>query len=88
MVKLLDHIMGNLAALEAGADVDINNVAMRLALDLTGALHPLLQRAGGRYQRMTGGVWHCAAQALWASGRTLARRPASPTRAPMSSSRS
>ena len=36
MVKLLDHIMGNLALLPASAEVDINNVAMRLALDMTG----------------------------------------------------
>lgn len=37
VVKLLDHIMGNLSTLPAGAEVDINNVAMRLALDMTGA---------------------------------------------------
>ena len=37
VVKLLDHIMGNLSTLPPGAEVDINNVAMRLALDMTGA---------------------------------------------------
>jgi hypothetical protein len=49
VVKLLDHIMGNLAALPAGADVDVNNVAMRLALDMTGARTSCLQIAQPAY---------------------------------------
>ena len=35
-VKVLDNIVTNMAALPGGAEVDINNVTLRLALDITG----------------------------------------------------
>lgn len=36
MVKILDQIVANIMALPPGEEVDVNNVTLRLALDITG----------------------------------------------------
>ena len=37
VVRVLDQIVANLAAMPAGSELDVNNVTLRLALDITGA---------------------------------------------------
>lgn len=36
VVRILDQVVGNLGALAPGEEVDVNNVTLRLALDITG----------------------------------------------------
>ena len=36
MVRILDRVVANMAAMLPGAELDINNVTLRLALDITG----------------------------------------------------
>ena len=41
VVGVLDHIIANMASLGPGAELDMNNVTMRFALDVTGACEML-----------------------------------------------
>jgi hypothetical protein len=54
VVKILDQVIANMAAMPAGSEVDVNNVTLRLSLDITGGallasylLPPILQELYG-----------------------------------------
>ena len=69
VVEILDHIVANMAAMPLGSELDINNITLRLALDITGevsgraglCVHMLPHAAGVK-------AWVCvplACQLLW-----------------------
>lgn len=38
-VRVLDAVVAKMAAMPLGSEIDVNNVTLRLSLDITGALH-------------------------------------------------